>query len=122
MFTRKIGVEKHNGKRKAEIDLKLSEFDIPPMRDALVIGKRAAIGPEAAKCMATAVSPGRFVIIPVNDKIIETIVLRKALLQLVPQEQLISIIREEAGKIMQQEDVIKIDIDVNISVKKIIDL
>lgn len=122
MFTRKIDVEKRNGKRKAEINLKLSEFENPPMRDALVIGRRAPIGAEAAKCMATAVSPGRFIVIPINDKIIETIVFRKGLLQLVPQEQLVPIIREEAGRIMQQEDVIKFDIDVNISVKRTVDL
>lgn len=122
MSVRKIGVKENSGRRKAEVHLKLSEFEIPPMRDILVIGKRAPIGIEAAKRMASAVSPKRFIIIPVNDKTIEAIMLREALLQLVPKKRLISMVTEEAGKIMQKEDVIKVDIDVDISVKRIIEL
>lgn len=122
MSVRKIGVGEGNGKKKAEVNLKLSEFEIPPMRDILVIGKRAPIGPEAARRMADAVSPGRFMVIPVDDKIIEAILLRKALLQLVPQKYLIPPIVEETRKIMQKENVIKVDIDINISVKRIIEL
>lgn len=122
MPAKKRDVEKRSGKRKAEVNLRLSEFEIPPMRDILVIGKKAPIGIEAAKCMASAVSPKRFIIVPVNDKTIEAIMLREALLQLVPKKQLISTVIEEAGKIMRKEDVIKIDINIDILVKRIIEL
>ena len=122
MPVKKISSEKHNEKRKAEISLKLSEFEIPPMRDILIIGRRASIGPQAAKRMADAVSPDHFIIIPIKDEIIEAILLRKTLLQLVPQKHLIPTIIEETRRIMHKENVIKIDIDINISVKKIIEL
>ena len=122
MSIKKIRVKNRSEKKEAEIRLKFSEFEIPPMRDVLVIGRRAPVGPEAAKRMADAVSPDRFVIISVNDNIIEAILLRKALLQLVPQERLIPIIIEEAKKIMQEENVVKIGVEINISVKRVIEL
>ena len=122
MPIKKNNVTKENEKKKAEINLTLSEFEMPPMRDILILGKRAPIGPEAAKRMADAIAPERFVLITVNDKIIEAILLRKTLLQLIPQEHLIPTIIEEARKIMREEMVIKIEMDINISVTKIIEL
>jgi hypothetical protein len=122
MPIKKIDITKKNEKKKAEINLKLSEFEIPPMRDILILGKRAPIGPEAAKRMADAVSPECFVLITVNDKIIEALLVKKTLLQLIPQEHLIPTIIEESRKIMRKEMVIKIEMDINISVTKIIEL
>lgn len=122
MPVRKIDIEKHGRKRKAEITLRLSEFEIPPMRDILVIGKRAPIGPEAAKRMADAVAPDRFMVIPVNDKTIEAILLRKTILQLVPQERLVLLIIEEAKEIMQKENVVRVGLNIEILTKRIIEL
>lgn len=122
MPIKKNGIANKSEKKKAEINLKLSEFEIPPMRDILILGKRAPLGPEAAKRMADAVSPECFALITVNDKIIEAVLLRKTLLQLIPQEHLIPAVIEEARKIMREEMVIKIEVDINISVTKIIEL
>ncbi|MBO8129218.1 MAG: hypothetical protein H0Z39_08490 [Peptococcaceae bacterium] len=44
-------------KKKAEIQLSLSEFEIPPMQDVLLVGNEAPIGPEAARRMVDALSP-----------------------------------------------------------------
>ncbi|MDI3535367.1 MAG: hypothetical protein PWQ82_1732, partial [Thermosediminibacterales bacterium] len=43
--------------RKADITIKLSEFEIPPMQDIMLVGKKAPIGPEAVRQMVDAVSP-----------------------------------------------------------------
>jgi len=39
-----------DSKKKAEICMRLSEFEMPPMQDVLIVGKKAPIGPEAARC------------------------------------------------------------------------
>ena len=122
MPAKKPSNEKYSVKRTAEVNLMLSAFEIPPMRDVLVIGRKAPIGCKAAKCMADAVSPDRFIVIPINDKVIEAILLRKALLQLMPQELLIPIIIEETKTIMHEESVIKINLAITISVKRTVPL
>lgn len=35
--------------KRAEINMRLSEFEMPPMQDILIVGKKAPIGPEAAR-------------------------------------------------------------------------
>ena len=114
--------ERKESKRKAEIVFKLSSFEIPPMHDGLVIGKKASVGMEAAKRMADAVSPEQLEIIPVKDKIVEAILLKKSLLQLIPQKQLVSLILEESKRLMTEEGIIKIDIDISISIIREISL
>jgi hypothetical protein len=38
-----------NGIKKADILIRFSEFEIPPMQDVLIVGRKAPIGPEAAR-------------------------------------------------------------------------
>jgi hypothetical protein len=45
--------------RKATLSLKISEFEVPPMQDLLIIGKKAPVGTEAVRRMAEALSPER---------------------------------------------------------------
>ncbi len=109
-------------KKRIELDLIFSEFEIPPMRDALVIGKRAPIGSEAAKQMADSTAPEQFVLIPVKDRVIEAILVRKKILHIVPREHLIPLITEEARKIITEEEVVKIKLNAQILVRKIIEI
>ena len=109
-------------KKRIELNLVLSEFEIPPMQDVLVIGKRAPIGPEAAKQMANSTAPSQFLFIPLRDNVIETILIRKKVLQLIPEEHLVPLIVEEAKKIIGEEDVIKIRLSVQVSVRKVIEI
>lgn len=108
--------------RAAEISIRLSEFEIPPMQDVLLIGKRAPIGPEAAKRMVDALSPEQYEIVPVNEGPLEAVVVRKNLLKLIPQEKLLSILMEEGLKITTEATVIKAQVEVVIIVKRQIDL
>ena len=108
--------------KKAEINMKFSEFEMPPMQDALIVGKSAPIGPEAARRMVNILSPDQYEIIKIEHKYIEAIVIRKALLNILPQEILVDLIMEEGGKIANETMIVKASINIILRVSKSIDL
>jgi len=108
--------------RKAELVIKLSEFEIPPMQDVLLVGKNAPIGPEAARRMVDALSPEQYEIIRVDHDLIEALVVRKALLNLIPKEKLAEILLDEGSKVISRTSVIKAQVDISIIVNRVVDL
>ena len=93
--------------KKAEITMRMSEFEMPPMQDALIVGKRAPIGPEAARRMVDILSPDQYEIIKVDHPAIEAIVVRKALFNMLPQEKLVGLLLEEGGKVANESTIVK---------------
>lgn len=108
--------------KKAEITMRLSEFEMPPMQDVLLVGKRAPIGPEAARRMVDILSPEQYEIIKVDHSAIEAIVIRKVLLNMLPQEKLVALILEEGGKIANEAMIIKAQVNIVLQVSKHIDI
>lgn len=108
--------------RTAQVSIRLKEFEIPPMQDVLMIGKRSPIGPEAVRRMVDALSPEQYEVVPVDEGPIEAIVIRKSLLKLIPREKLFPIILDEGLKIATEHTVIKAQVKVIITVNKSIDL
>ncbi|MQL51676.1 hypothetical protein GFC01_05250 [Desulfofundulus thermobenzoicus] len=108
--------------RKAEISIRLSEFEIPPMQDVLVVGKKAPIGPEAVKRMVDALSPEQYVVIRLEHEIFEAAVLKKSLLKFIPQEKLLPIVLEECSAIATDDSVIKAQLNIVVQVNRAVDI
>ncbi|MCF6094385.1 hypothetical protein L1765_10455 [Microaerobacter geothermalis] len=113
---------KKSSQRKASISLKLSEFDMPPMQDVLIIGKKAPIGPEAARRMAEALSPEQFDLIQVEHPRIEAILIRKSLKDILSAELITKIILEEAESITSDHMVLRSEMKISISVQREVEL
>lgn len=111
-----------NQLRKAEITMRLSEFEMPPMQDVLIIGRKAPIGPEAARRMVDILSPEQYEIIQVEHPVIEAVVIRKSLTNLIEKDRLLSLILEEGGKAANDSTIIKAHINIVLEVSKTIDL
>lgn len=109
--------------RKANIVIRFSEFEIPPMQDIMLVGKKAPIGPEAAKRMVDGVAPEQYEIIELDGhEIFEAIVVRKSLLKILPKETLTSIIVEEGERIGEENIVLRAQINVTIQINRVVDL
>ncbi|SHF39100.1 hypothetical protein SAMN02745218_02141 [Desulfofundulus australicus DSM 11792] len=108
--------------RKAEISIRLSEFEIPPIQDVLVVGKKAPIGPEAVKRMVDALSPEQYVVIRLEHDVFEAAVLKKSLLKFIPQDKLLPIILKECSAIATEDSVIKAQLNIVVQVNKVVDL
>jgi len=108
--------------RKATLSLKLSEFDVPPMQDLLIIGKKAPIGPEAARRMADALSPGQFTLMRIEHPRIEAVLVRNSLLQMMDPSLLTNIIVEEAERLILDNTVLRSELKIAISVEREVEL
>jgi hypothetical protein len=110
------------GNKKVELNMRFSEFEMPPMQDVLIVGKRAPIGPEAARRVVDILSPEQYEIIKIEHEYVEAIVIRRSLLNMLPKDKLISVIMEEGGKIADESMIIRAQVNIVLNVSKSIDL
>lgn len=108
--------------KKAEINMRFSEFEMPPMQDVLIVGKRAPIGPEAARRMVDILSPEQYKIIRIEHEYVEAIVVRRSLLNMLTEDKLVPIIMEEGGRIANESMIIKAQVNITLNVSKSIDI
>lgn len=110
------------GSKKVEINMRLSEFEVPPIQDVLVVGKRAPIGPEAARRMVDVLSPEQYDIIKIEHPFIEAIIIRKSLCRILSSEKIVGLIIEESEKIMDEDMLIKMQLDISLQISKVVDI
>ncbi|NPV28503.1 MAG: hypothetical protein HPY58_02390 [Firmicutes bacterium] len=108
--------------RRAEMTLRLSEFEVPPMQDLLLVGKKAPIGPEAVRRMVDAVSPQQYEIVHIEHDIFEAVVLKKSLLKFLPREKLLAIVLEEGARLATENTVVKAQVNIVVQVNRAVDL
>lgn len=108
--------------RKATLSLKISEFEVPPMQDMLIIGKKAPIGPEAVRRMAEALSPEQFTIIRIEHPRVEAVLVRKSILQMLDERLLMSIVMEEAERLILDSMVLRSELKISVTVQREVEL
>jgi len=112
-------MEKVTGRsRKAIVNMELSTFVIPPSGEVLVLGKRCAIGPQAAKKMLDTVAPDQFELVQPEDDLIDGILVRKHLFLRAGKDSLIKALLEESKAIMSDQCMITIKCDIAVGVRR----
>ncbi|KJS13057.1 MAG: hypothetical protein VR67_05985 [Peptococcaceae bacterium BRH_c8a] len=110
------------GSRKADINIRFSDFDLPPMQDVLLIGRRAAIGPEAVRRMVDALAPGQYEVIEMENGHIEAIAVKVELFNWVKRERLVDMILEEVNMFTCEKSLIKAKLSITISITREVDI
>lgn len=103
-----------NAKRIYNLNFEVSNFEIPPTRDALVIGKQSQVGACGAVTCMNALSPDKYELVKVDNKHIEAVLVRKSVLKMIPGQKLIQAILDEVGEYMQSDSLLKIRLDITI--------
>lgn len=93
------------------VRVRIREFNIPPITDALVLGKKAPIGSEAMIRALSLLHVAPFERIRVDeDEIIEDILVRRGVLNKIPHEKLQKLICTRVKPFMTPEEVINLDV------------
>jgi len=109
-----------DAKRIYNLNFEVSNFEVPPIRDVLVIGKKSQVGSCGALTCMNALSPDAYELVNVDHKDIEAILARKSLLKMIPGQKLIQTILDEVEGYMQPDSLLKIKLGITIlSSKKI---
>lgn len=104
-----------NREEEIEIRMKLRVFSVPPINDALVLGRQAPIGGEAWRRALALLQSTPFESIKLDDEVIEEILIQKRILKKITKEGLIKIILNKIKPFMSAEEVIHLDIEVELS-------
>ncbi len=111
-----------NYTRRASLTMKMTEFEMPPMQDLLIIGKRAPIGPEAVRRMAEALSPDQFSILKIDHPKVEGVLIRNSLLEMLDKQLLLEIILEEADRLINESMVLRAEMKITVSLQREVEL
>ncbi len=104
-------------KRKALIDFTFTRFSLPPVRDALIIGKRAPVGAHGIERAFQELTPGMFRVIRLDHPTIEAIMVRESDLRKIPEGELVKRIVNHAEGIMDESDALHVTIDIHIIIE-----
>jgi hypothetical protein len=105
----------HESTREQFIRVRVASLAIPPIKDGLIIGKRAAIGAEAMERTLQLVSHEAFesVAMPPSD-VISHAFIRTAILRKVSRQKLIDFIMRKFQPIMTENEILLLDIEVEL--------
>lgn len=101
---------------KNNLVARVSEYQIPPFRDALVLGREASIGCHAVRRALTLLVKTPFTHIELDDPVIADILIRENLLRRVPQERVIAFVLEHIKPLMGVEEIMQVDLDIEVTV------
>jgi len=91
--------------------VRVSKVDIPPIRDALVLGRRSAVGCYAIRKALHLLMAAPFVHIELDDELISDVIVREAVLRRFPREHLIAFVLERIRPLMGEEEILQLELE-----------
>lgn len=104
--------------REQYIRVRIKPLDIPPVKDGLVIGNRAAIGTDALQRTLQLVSSEKFESITFsNDDVVSHVLIRAAVLKKLSRAKLTDFVLKRLKPLMTEAEILMLDIDVEVVVE-----
>lgn len=103
---------------EARVRLRAREFLIPPVRDALLIGRRSPVGHVAMQRSLSLLSPDTFESIAVADHpTVSNLLLRRTILLKVPRDRLVAFLLDRLAPVMADSEILQVELDVEIEME-----
>ena len=96
------------------VKVRTREFMVPPIRDCLVIGKKAPIGFVALKKALSLLHGAPFERLQPESDVISDILVRAAVLRKIPREKLIALVLARVAPLMADDELAQLDIEVEV--------
>jgi hypothetical protein len=90
--------------------IRLREFSIPPITDALVLGRKAPIGAEAMSRALGLLNVSAFEQIGMDDDVVENILVRRSMLNKISPDKLVELVLRRVKPFMSVEEVTHLDL------------
>ncbi len=105
-------IDKPFGGRKVQLSLRLRDFELPPIRDAVVIGRRAPIGPHGLFESLDRMVPDGYELIPVDgNPLVEAAIVRKGCFNLLDRDRLLALLIQNAEPLMRDSSIIQVELN-----------
>lgn len=104
--------------REQYIRVRIKPLDIPPIKDGLIIGNRAAIGADAMQRTLQLVSNEKFeLIVFKDDDVVSHALVRLAILKKIPRAKMTDFVLQRLKPLMTESEILMLDIDVEMVVE-----
>ncbi len=102
---------------KHSVKARVREFGVPPIHDALVVGKQAAIGCAAIRKAIELLVASPFEHIEFEDDVISDIIVRSAILRRIPKDKLIAFVVAQVKPLMTADEILHLDLDIEVALE-----
>ena len=96
------------------LQARIKEFAIPPITDALVIGREASIGTNALKKALNLLIPEHFEQVTMSDEIVADVLIKSILLRRLTKDRLVTFVIEQIKPFMSAADILHVQLDMEI--------
>jgi hypothetical protein len=101
------------------VRVRLKALEIPPVKDGIVIGKRAPIGAEAMLRTLKLMSNEQFVHLPIKgDDIMSDAIVREAVLRKLKREKLYAFMAKRIRPLMADNELLMLDMEIEVVVEE----
>ncbi len=94
------------------VNARVRVWDVPPVRDGLVLGREAPIGCVALREALGLLVPQPFAHVELDDPVISDIMVREPLLALIPRAMLVRFVLEQVKPHMTAQQILLLDLEV----------
>ncbi len=91
--------------------LRWTEFPLPPVRDGVVLGKQAPVGPVAMRKALEFLSPQTYSQIDLEDDVIAAILIRESIIRRISRDVLVRLILDRLKPFMAGDEVLRLDVE-----------
>ena len=110
--------ERGDGERKTRITARAREFALPPVRDALVIGRRSPVGCLALQRALGLLSTAAFESIEIPDHpTISDFIVRQDILRRVSREQLVEFVIQRLAPLLGDTEILHLELEIVIELE-----
>jgi len=106
----------------AVIHLRCSRFELPPVRDAVVLGRRAPVGAKALFQALEDMAPGMYELIETDHPVIEAVIIRRSEIRKIPKEKIIPLLIRRVAPFMDETDAMRVELDITLVLSETVDL
>lgn len=103
---------------KYSIKARVREFGVPPIHDALVLGKNSHIGCAAIRKAIEFLVASPFDHIEFEDDVVSDIIVRRSILRRMPEDKLIAFVQSQIKPLMAADEILHLDLEVEIAIEK----
>jgi hypothetical protein len=104
--------------RQTRVSVKLREFDLPPVGDAVVIGKRAPIGPRALLESLERMLPGVYEMVPVEDhSVVEAVIINQRCTPMLERDRIVKLVLQNAAPLMHESSMLQVSLEAEVTIQ-----
>lgn len=108
--------------RRVSLEMRFTQYAVPPVKDALIIGRMAPIGSKAISKAFDEMCPNVFKLVPVDHPVIEAVLVRVSDLRRLPETELIPRLIRHAEGIMDDTEALHVSASITVMVQEEVEM